>query len=283
MDIKTFISEDGNYSIANSKVRGYFSMPSKHFHDKYEIYYLRSGERYYFIKDRVFHIKKGHLVLIKEGELHKTTDAEKPDHERTLLYFRKPFVSTANNSTACLLESLNSRSYFVLELPLKEQQTVDKIFYEMFLEAEEQQAGFEVCLQGLLMKLLVYMGRYIRGTDENAFVSNSPKHEKVSEIVKYINGHYYEELSIPDMARLFYISPYYLSRIFKETTGFTLLEYINTLRIKEAQKLLTGKRIKVIDVADKTGFGSVSQFNRTFKQVSGFSPLNYRKLFKKSD
>lgn len=280
MDIKTFTSQDGNFSISNSKVKGYFSMPSKHFHDKYEIYYLRSGERYYFIKDRVFHINKGHLVLIREGELHKTTDAETPDHERSLIYFRKPFVAAAGNSTEILLESLN-RSYYVIQLSLKEQQTVENIFSEMFQEADEQQTGFEVCLQGLLMRLLVFILRYIEETDENAFVSDSPKHEKVSEIVKYLNGHYLEELYIPGIAGLFYISPYYLSRIFKETTGFTMLEYINTLRVKAAQKLLTDKKIKVIDVAEKTGFGSVSQFNRIFRQVSGFSPLSYRRKFMK--
>ncbi len=280
MDIKTFTSQDGNFSISNSKVKGYFSMPSKHFHDKYEIYYLRSGERYYFIKDCVFHINKGHLVLIREGELHKTTDAETPDHERSLIYFRTPFVAAAGNSTEILLESLN-RSYYVIQLSLKEQQTVENIFSEMFQEADEQQTGFEVCLQGLLMRLLVYILRYIEETDENAFVSDSPKHEKVSEIVKYINGHYLEELYIPGIAELFYISPYYLSRIFKETTGFTMLEYINTLRVKAAQQLLTDEKIKVIDVAEKTGFGSVSQFNRIFRQVSGFSPLSYRRTFMK--
>ncbi len=280
MDIKTFTSQDGNFSISNSKVKGYFSMPSKHFHDKYEIYYLRSGERYYFIKDRVFHINKGHLVLIREGELHKTTDAETPDHERSLIYFRKPYVAAAGNLTEILLESLN-RSYYVIQLSLKEQQTVENIFSEMFQEADEQQTGFEVCLQGLLMRLLVFILRYIEETDENAFVSDSPKHEKVSEIVKYINAHYLEELYIPGIAGLFYISPYYLSRIFKETTGFTMLEYINTLRVKAAQQLLTDKKIKVIDVAEKTGFGSVSQFNRIFRQVSGFSPLSYRRKFMK--
>ena len=277
MDIRDFTSEDGNFSISSSRVKGYFSMPSRHFHDKYEIYYLRAGERYYFVKDMVFHIKKGHLVLIKEGELHKTTDAEKPDHERLLIYFREPFIETANKSTDRVLNLLNSKSYCVMELSLKERQEIEGIFSDMFQEADAREECYEICLQGLLMKLLVYIGRYIRQTDTNAFLSNSPKHEKVSEIVKYINEHYSEELSIPGIARLFFISPYYLSRIFKETTGFTLLEYINTVRIRAAQELLINKKFKVIEIAEKSGFGSVSQFNRVFRQIAGYSPLSYRK------
>lgn len=277
METKSFTSEDSNFSISGSRVKGYFSMTSKHYHDKFEIYYLRSGERYYFIKDRVFHIKKGHLVLIKEGELHKTTDAEKPDHERVLLHFRRQFVQTVNKSTDRVWELLNNRDYCVMVLTLKEQQAVEKIFSEMFQEAEEQNACYNVCLQGMLMRLLVYIGRYIRQTDSIEYISNSPKHDKVSGVVKHINEHYSEELSVPGIAKLFYISPYYLSRIFKETTGFTLLEYISLVRVKSAQQLLENKRLKVIEIAEKTGFGSVSQFNRTFKQIVGHSPLNYRK------
>lgn len=277
MNIRSFTSEDDNFSISSSRVKGYFSMPSRHFHDKYEIYYLRAGERYYFVKDKVFHIKKGHLVLIKEGELHKTTDAEKPDHERLLIYFRKPFIETANKSTDRILNLLKGKSYCVMELSLKERQEVERIFSEMFQETEAQEECFEICLQGLLMKLLVYIGRYIRQTDANVFLSTSPRHEKISGIVKYINEHYSEELSIPGIARLFFISPYYLSRIFKETTGFTLLEYINTVRIRAAQELLLNKKFKVIEIAEKSGFGSVSQFNRVFRQIAGYSPLSYRK------
>lgn len=279
MNIKMddFSSSDNNFLIASNKVKGYFSMPSKHFHDKYEIYYLVSGERYYFIKDSVFRINKGHLVLVKEGELHRTADTDEPDHERILVYFRKSFATTSNHSTDTIIDFLDAKYYCVIGLSLKEQQTVEKIFMEMNQEVSKKALGFEICLQGLLMKLLVHIVRYMPGNDERAFVSSSPKHEKVSEIVKFINGHYDETLSIPIISELFFISPYYLSRIFKETTGFTIVEYINNVRVKAAQRLLSDESTKVIEISEKTGFGSVAHFNRAFKEISGCSPLNYRK------
>ncbi|MFZ5988747.1 MAG: AraC family transcriptional regulator [Bacillota bacterium] len=274
----TFSTGDDRFSISANKITGYFSMPEKHFHDKYEIYYLVSGERHYFIKDRVFLIKKGHLVFVNEGEMHKTTDAGAPDHQRILLYFTKDFLRMPESPLNGIMDLLVKRQYCVLGLSLKEQQYTEKLINDMYEEIKKQSLGFEICLLGTLMRLLVFMARCLRHHDENAYVSTSPKHEKISEIVRYINTHYMEPLSIPKLSDLFYISPYYLSRVFKETTGFTLVEYINNVRIKEAQKLIVHPGLKVIEAAEKTGFGSLAHFNRVFRNIAGCSPLKYRKI-----
>ena len=278
---KNFSSSDNCFSISDSKVTGYFSMPLKHFHDKFEIYYLISGKRYYFIKDRTFLIKKGHLVFIGAGEPHKTSDADIPDHERILVYFAREFVKMQNPSMDAVLELLEQKKYYVLSLTIKEQQYVETIFNEMNMEAEKQLLGYEICLQGLLMKLLAFIARCTGDNDESSLVSHKPKHDKVSEIVQYINANYMEALSVPVISERFFTSQYYLSRIFKETTGFTLVEYINNVRVNEAKKLLSQTGLKAIQVAEETGFGSLAHFNRVFKAAAGCSPLNYRKLYQR--
>ncbi|MNJ41043.1 Bifunctional transcriptional activator/DNA repair enzyme AdaA [compost metagenome] len=79
------------------------------------------------------------------------------------------------------------------------------------------------------------------------------------------------------LAEKFYVSPYYLSRFFKEATGFTFVEYVNSVRINEATKLLERSSLKVNLIAKKVGFGSVTHFGRVFKSVTGHAPLYYRK------
>jgi YesN/AraC family two-component response regulator len=73
------------------------------------------------------------------------------------------------------------------------------------------------------------------------------------------------------------VSPYYLSRFFKEATGFTFVEYLNSVRIKEAKRLLERSSMKVKLISRKVGFGSVTHFGRVFKLVTGHTPLYYRK------
>jgi AraC-like DNA-binding protein len=283
ININTYSTDDNAFSISSSKVTGFFSMSQKHVHEKYEIYYLASGERYYFIKDRVFRIRRGHLVFINQGELHKTTDADLPDHQRILVYFENKFLETINGSVEALLNFLTQKNFSVIELSLKEQAEIESIFKEMNEEILKKAVGFEVSLQGLLMKLLVFIARHSHEYNEKKYLSDCPRHEKVSDIVKYINLHYNEQLSVSGIAEHFYISQYYLCRTFKETTGYTLVQYINSVRVKEAQKLLEQDRLKIMKIAEKAGFGSVAQFNRVFRDISGCSPLNYRKsVFKRT-
>lgn len=276
-NIDTCSTEDNAFSISSSTVTGFFSMSQKHVHEKYEIYYLASGERYYFIKDRVFRIRKGHLVFINQGEMHKTTDADLPDHQRILVYFKKEFLDTLNGSVASLLDFLAQKNYSVMELSLKDQTYIENIFKEMNEEILKKVIGFEVCLQGLLMKLLVFIVRRLDEHNEKDYFSNCPKHEKITDIVKYVDSHYNEQLSIGEIAEHFYISQYYLCRTFKETTGYTLVQYINSVRVKEAQRLLCQPELKMIQIAEKAGFGSIAQFNRVFREIAGCSPLSYRK------
>ena len=80
------------------------------------------------------------------------------------------------------------------------------------------------------------------------------------------------------LAETFYISPFYLSRIFKEITGFTIINYLNLTRIREAWRLLTDTDLKIVDIAESIGFESLTHFDRTFKKIMKLTASKYRKM-----
>ena len=273
-----FCNQSNSFIISSKKAMGHYDMPTYHFHDMYEIYYLLSGERFYFIKDRTFNIKKGDLVFINEHYLHKTTDTGVPDHQRILIKFHEKFLLTENSPLHEILKTIFKKDNYVLRLPIHEQNNAEELLEKMMQESQTQNSGFEAYLQSLMIKLLVHFGRYIQQNSLNSFEHPSPIYGKISEIVQYINYNYLESITLATISERFYISPYYLSRVFKEVTGFTFIEYLNSVRIKEAQKLLRESKGKVISIAEKVGFGNVAHFGRVFKKVTGLSPLHYRKL-----
>ena len=110
---------------------------------------------------------------------------------------------------------------------------------------QEKKPGFEMYAQTLVLQLLIICCRHVKQNSMEPMESPSPMHERISEVVRYINSHYMQELSLHLLAEKFYISPYYLSRFFKEATGFTFVEYLNSVRIKEAKKLLEQSSMKV--------------------------------------
>ena len=127
-----------------------------------------------------------------------------------------------------------------------------------------------------IIELLLFTACFVRMHAVTSPEHVSPLHRKISTIVRHINAHYAESVRLEDLAERFEISPAYLSRMFKEITGFSLVEYVSLVRIQEAQRLLTTTRLKVIVIAEQVGFGSLVQFGRVFRQMTKMTPLRYR-------
>ncbi len=102
-------------------------------------------------------------------------------------------------------------------------------------------------------------------------------YEKISEIATYLHQHYLEELTLKKIAGQFYISPSYLSRTFKKVTGFYFSEYVQAVRMREARRQLIESDEKVLTIAGNVGFHSIAHFNKTFKKMTGVSPIQFRK------
>ncbi|WP_166240196.1 AraC family transcriptional regulator [Paenibacillus turpanensis] len=271
-----FQNEAGTFSVSYRKALSHH-MPDSHFHSTYEIYFLLSGNREFFIKDRTFVISEGDVVVISPNVLHRTTNTEMPEHERLIINIHPSHLITPDGSHKEILQPLFDNEYLIIHCPLQLRLTVEAIARSMIQESKERPPGFEMYTQTLVMQLLIVCCRHMKVNALEPSEQPSPMHERIFEIVRYINDHYPEQLTLQLLAEKFYISPYYLSRFFKEATGFTFVEYVNSVRIKEAKKLLEESSMKVQLIAKKVGFGSVTNFGRVFKAVTGNAPLFYRR------
>src|SRR5439155_7311544 len=93
---------------------------------------------------------------------------------------------------------------------------------------------------------------------------------------KFIEEHSREELSLTRLAQAVNISGNYLSEKFKDVTGVNFVEYVAQIRFEEACDFLENGDRRISEIAFAVGFQSLSQFNRTFKKLSGTSPTQYR-------
>jgi AraC-like DNA-binding protein len=252
-------------------------MKDSHFHSPYEIYYLVSGERYYFIKDRAYYIKKGDIVFINSSDLHKAYNAENPTHQRALINFEQTYIAGLGDGAKDIVSFLFCQNAPVISLSLEEQIHVEAILGIVSKEIDNKKIGYEIRINAQVIELLVTCARFIESNKAPIPIHLSPVREKVFEIVRYINENYDEPLTLPYISAHFYISPYYFSRIFKETTGFTFVEYLNSIRVQQAQRLLRETGLSVTEISEKVGFGSITQFGRKFKDIAKISPLNYRR------
>jgi two-component system response regulator YesN len=112
---------------------------------------------------------------------------------------------------------------------------------------------------------------YIKKTRE------SSQNTLIENVKQYITLHYAEDVSLKSLAQKFYISPEYLSRLFKKETGENFIEYLTKTRISKAKELLIeNKDIKVYEVAEMVGYNDPKYFSRLFIKHTNQYPVSYR-------
>ncbi|MFC5472156.1 helix-turn-helix domain-containing protein [Cohnella suwonensis] len=96
-------------------------------------------------------------------------------------------------------------------------------------------------------------------------------------ILTYIEEHLLDQLTREDIAHYVHFHPSYLSRFFRKKTGWSLSEYIVRQRIEYAKEMLEQSELRISHIMSQLGYDNLSHFTRSFKKVTGYTPLQYRK------
>ena len=125
-------------------------------------------------------------------------------------------------------------------------------------------------------------GSRVLASSSFAKVERNVESRRVQKVQEYINAHYSEEIRLDDCAALAGMAPSAFSRFFKQHTGRTLLDYIIDIRLGHAARLLVDTTFGISEISYSCGFNNLSNFNRTFKARRGYTPRDFRTLFRKN-
>ncbi len=261
--------ESADFFIEKEEHRG--TMHAMHHHRSFELYFLVKGEREYFIDDRFFKLSEGDMVLIPRTMLHRTAGK---GATRFLLHFSEAFL--ARYFTREALMPLLSRRPFVFRADESGREHLSRILHTLLVEynraEREGAAQNEAMLAGYLYQLLFTMAYAA-----NAYVPHDYADGRVTQVIKYINENYNQITDIEEIAAHFYISKYHLCRIFNKNLGIPLIAYLNTIKIREACRMIKHGEGNLTEIAMQCGFNSSSYFCKVFKNEKGISPTEYRK------
>ncbi|UOQ83726.1 response regulator transcription factor [Gracilibacillus salinarum] len=161
----------------------------------------------------------------------------------------------------CLLESIKERgqdsSFAEIELGLHEE--LDLLLYNS-VEA----------IRSLLIEDLERMIDYLKRTNDSHWIIQQAK--------QYIEKNFQKDVKALEVAEAHYITPNYFSMLFKQETGSSYSEYLNTIRINKAKALLTETSNKVFEIAEYVGYREYKYFVQVFKNYVGITPTQFRKL-----
>jgi AraC family transcriptional regulator len=102
---------------------------------------------------------------------------------------------------------------------------------------------------------------------------------KLMQVIEYINENLAEKRSLQEIASEFQMSPGYFTRLFKQSTGIPVYQYVMQCRIRRAKELLRWSDLTIVDISLRVGFQCQSHFAKVFRKQVGVNPLEYRRLF----
>lgn len=265
LDRAGILMAQGN-AVSSERIEGVNdNMSQSHYHDYFELYYLERGERYHVVKDQIYHMNAGEFYLFPPYLMHRSFGEENVSFRRIVLYFRKEQVESERFLSA--LREVKG----IYKDERKPGQSIHR-YMEMLMEEELVPSTFgEERLHTVLNMLLLTL------TQQENLVVLPEKTNRMSQVISYIHQHYHEELSIEGLAKMFYISPYYLCREFKKYTNRTIVQYVNVTRVMNAQRMFMETDQNVTQVSRNAGFSNITHFNRIFKEITGMTPSGYRK------
>lgn len=232
-------------------------------HDDVEILFQTEGTNTFLIDGVDITLNKGDIFIVNPGFTHSQTG--KLNNLTMVLVISRKFLLTSGikdiNGTFC--DKINDKTVW---------QKFNKVLDVYFTYDEYREVTMRIAL--LDLSTYIFKNYYTPNT-------TTSKNHKINNVITYINDNYANEITLEQLAQKFNYNKCHLSVTFKKETGYTIIGYVNSMRCNYADALLKSGSIKTKEIATMCGFGSVSNFYKTYKALRGKTPSETKLEHKK--
>lgn len=270
-----YLNEDFRFFYLKDEAMRSFSY---HYHEFDKLLVFLSGNASYHIEGKTYRLSPYDIVCIPHGDIHCPEIDFSSPYERYILYLSPDFYRKFGEDATLITTPLTggkANGHYVYHTSLAARMQLEAVLREL-RETTEQESGKaasrlnKLYAETLVLHLLLGCTKQL----ENGGLITERKasyNKKMLEVIRYINEHYMDDLSVETLARRFFFSRYHLMRQFKEATGYTLHNYINNKRLLAARDAIkTG--IPATTAAICCGFHDYSTFSRAYKKLFGTAP-----------
>ncbi len=253
-----------------------------HWHEDFEVIWVTSGSVDVFINTSKHILKKGCGVFINAGVLHSVS-ARCTDccMIRSFVFHPRLIGSIDSIYRQEYLEPViqNKKLPFVFLRPACVwENKILTLSVSVWDRLHEEQSGFEIYVRNELSEIILYLLQNHARCETRINPGNLRNSDRIKIMLQYILTHYSEEISITDLAATSIISASEVLRCFHSTIHVTPVQYIKQLRIEKAAELLADTDLSSVEIAFQCGFQSSSYFTKTFREIKGRTPLDYRRI-----
>ena len=269
-------TKDNPFSIYHIENAGRSFQIPVHWHDEFEIIYVKSGFLTVSISGENYIGTPGNAFVVSPGNLHfMGSQTGTVDYFTFLFPLKYISFRTDDMLDDKLLEPLNSGHLMINPRVKDSAKELCEQLIDIYM-AENDETESKITAQ---IKTKIILLQFILEMWKKGFVienDTSGRNIVEKEMVSYIQQNFTGKISLKEFGEQFHLSEKYISRYFKEHFHITLSQYITYLRLENAKQLLQDTDLSVTETAMQSGYQNVSYFIRSFKKTYGISPLKYR-------
>lgn len=242
-----------------------------HYHEFCKILLLVSGQGSYFVEGSRYLLNPGDIVLIGSRSVHRPELSAGTAYERIILYVSPEYLQKMSTPDCDLLSLFSGSNGHVLRLKELRRKAVFALAAKLEQDLGSDGFGRSVLSQADLLHLLVELGRSLEDPAANLPRPGMPRSRRVQEIMEYLEDNLSEEIDIDALAERFFISKFYMMRLFQKETGTTIYAYLIQRRLIKARELMDSG-MRAMESCYACGFHSYSSFTRAHNKYFGTTP-----------
>lgn len=274
--------EEGSLFIAKNNITPTFD-GLFHFHPEYELIFINTGNGSCLVGDKITPFKDGDLFFLGPNLPHswRSNYNVDIDYSHSLVIqlnhdlWKGPFLS---GKQLLSINKLFNQSVRGIQFHGHIRKLISQSMFDVLKESNS--------INGLV-KILTVLDTLANWKDFDYLTSplyqlNTKNHDfhKINMIYQYVFENFMREITLDEVAKLVHMTNSGFCRYFKKVTKSTFFSYLNEFRIGNACKLISIGDLSITEISYKSGFQSISNFNKQFKIITGFSPREYKKQIK---
>ncbi len=247
-----------------------------HYENTYQIVFLLAGKILYQVGEKEYQVSKGGMIVLNTLEEHTLKVLEYP-YERYVIQIRPDFFQHEVKYPEVIAVFIKRPADFSHLLTVAEPvwNYLHDVIREMEKEYLNRKKYWEMYVGADLRRMFITIFRECADVLSMMKIGNGVT--VAYNVMNYLNHHFAEDISVNSIAAALFLNRDYISHVFKDETGYSVMAYVISLRINRAKLLLAETDRSITDIAMECGYTDFTYFSKQFKKHTNMSPSKFRK------